>query len=267
MSEIISKKYSTPDQCAIVINMASKGFKVPQIAIAVGKAEKTVRRILTRTKELGYYEHRPSGRPKRKFSERGLRCLKRDLDKNPRQTLGEITETINNGLKVTGSSISPQTVCKAIHNDLNMSNCHARLKPFLQDRHILNRKAWAEAFCNFTLTHWKKVIWTDEMSFEVGKNYRLALVWRPPGQQFNRKYLAPSFKSGRSSLMVWGAIAHGVPGPLIIIPKGQRSALDYIRIVMSGPLKQFFELIKAKERAAFVVEDGASVHTAKVTEK
>ena len=71
------------------------------------------------------------------------------------------------------------------------------------------------------------------MSFEIGKNYCVALVWRPPGQQYNYKYLAPTFKSGRSSLMVWGAIAHGVTGPLITMPKGERSALGYTRIVMS----------------------------------
>ena len=36
---------------------------------------------------------------------------------------------------------------------------------------------------------------------------------------------------------------------------------------MSGPLMNFSRIIEAKERAAFIVEDGAPVHRAKVTEE
>ena len=86
--------------------MSKKGFTQSQIALSVGKSERTIRRILSCTKDLGHYEHLPSGRPKRKLTERGLRSLKQELDKNVRQTLGEVTENINNGLKVTGSSVS-----------------------------------------------------------------------------------------------------------------------------------------------------------------
>ena len=256
MLETSYKKYSTIDERIIARNMAENNFSHSEIAAAITKSESTVRRILARYKERGNDENLPSGRPKKILSERGLRHLKRDIEKEPRQTLGEITENINNGLQATGSSISTQTIQRAIHNDLHMSSCHARLKPNLLERHILVRRTWAQELHNWTLQHWKKVIWTDEMTFEVGKNYRLVLVWRPPGQQYNPKYLAPTFKSGRSTLMVWGAIAHVIPGPLVKMPKGQCSALDYIRIVMWGPLGHFFEAVLSKNKQQLLLKMG-----------
>ena len=42
MSENFSKKYSTPDECTIILNMAKKGFTQAQIAVSVGKSERTI---------------------------------------------------------------------------------------------------------------------------------------------------------------------------------------------------------------------------------
>src|ERR1700738_3894665 len=66
-------------------------------------------------------------------------------------------------------------------------------------------------------------IWTDEASVEIGKESRVVWVWRRPGERYDEKCTVPTFKPGRQSLMIWGGIAHGRLGPLIRIPKGEKS--------------------------------------------
>ena len=56
---------------------------------------------------------------------------------------------------------------------------------------------------------WERIIWTDEASVEVGKDSRECLVWRRPGERYEQDCLAPTFKSGRKSIMVWGCISYG----------------------------------------------------------
>ncbi|EIM85443.1 uncharacterized protein STEHIDRAFT_60018, partial [Stereum hirsutum FP-91666 SS1] len=47
---------------------------------------------------------------------------------------------------------------------------------------------------------WDDVIWTDEMSIELGE--------RP-------RHLRTTYCSGRKSIMIWACITHGVKGPII----------------------------------------------------
>ena len=62
---------------------------------------------------------------------------------------------------------------------------------------------------------WDHVIWTDEMSIELGEQPRRRRVTRLPGEEFMLENMQPTFHSGRKSIMVWGAIANGLKGPLV----------------------------------------------------
>ena len=143
----------------------------------------------------------------------------------------------------------------------------ARKKPFLTKVHIARRKAWAEGLQTWTMADWSKIIWTDEMSFEIGKDSRVTRVWREAGEEYAPKNLALTFKSGRASLMVWGCIAFGMRGLLVRMLKGGHNTLNYIANILNRPLEKFYLEVKAARGDAYVVEDGAPVHTAKVSQK
>ena len=64
----------------------------------------------------------------------------------------------------------------------------------------------------------ENIIWTDESSFESGKNPRQIRVWRKAYIKYNWDCIAPSFKSGCSSVMVWGAFIGFDKSPLVTIP-------------------------------------------------
>jgi hypothetical protein len=107
---------------------------------------------------------------------------------------------------------------------------------------------------------WKQIIWTDESSVKLGKNSKVVWVWRKPGERYDEKCLTPTFKSGRDSLMVWGCMTHGRLGPLIRIPKDARTAVDYIRLVLGGPLLDIYMELSEQRGLVAVMEDGAPIH-------
>jgi hypothetical protein len=128
--------------------------------------------------------------------------------------------------------------------------------------------AFARQYRDWTAEDWKKVVWTDESSFEVGKTFRPIRVWRTKNEKYRQSCLAPSFKSGRTSVMVWGAFAGSSMADLVVIPPGQRKAVDFIDIVYEGALLGFVGavsydiLLNDPEGVPVLMEDGAPIHTA-----
>jgi len=66
--------------------------------------------------------------------------------------------------------------------------------------------------------------------------------------------------------MVWGCIAYGKRGPLIRLPPGRQKATDYVELVLAGPLMDFYVEMKEEMEDVRVMEDGAPVHRAKVSQ-
>jgi len=97
--------------------------------------------------------------------------------------------------------------------------------------------------------------------FEVGKNFRRVRVWRTTEEKYQNSCLAPSFKSGRTSVMVWGAFVGSSMSNLVVIPPGQNKAVDFIEVVYKGELLGFL----GETANAFLMEDGASIHRARVS--
>ena len=142
----------------------------------------------------------------------------------------------------------------------------AAKKPFLNMVHTQKRKQWAKEHIALTMTDWKRIIWTDEASVEVGKQSRQCIVWRKPGERYRKECLVPTFKSGRQSLMIWGCISYDMRGPLVRIPLGMRKGTDYVDLVLSGPLWEVYLEQSEEKGIVKVMEDGAPTHRSKVAQ-
>jgi transposase len=253
-------KYTTPELRALIYQKAQEGIKTSEIASFTNLTQRTIQKIIKRYEERGDHENAPkSGRPLL-LNERSIRHLSLHVEQNRRESLREVTSFVNN---FSASHISEDTVRRVLRHELGM---HARIsapKPFLKAVHKERRLAWAKAYQGWGKEDWKCVIWTDESSVEIGKSSRMEWVWRRPGERLLEQCLKPTFKSGRQSLMVWGSFAHGRLGPLVRMPKDERKGSDYVRLILSGPLWDFYSSLVEERGIAAVVEDGAPVHTCK----
>ena len=76
----------------------------------------------------------------------------------------------------------------------------------------------------------------------------------------------PTFKSGRSRIIIWGCIAHGIKGPLVFIPPDRRLAVDYIDLVLNRPLWDFYTKLYKEKGVVKIMEDEALTYTSKVAQ-
>ena len=151
------------DELSRIVGMHQAGAKSVEIAAKLGHPKTTVYSVIKRFKLRGTVQgHKSTWRP-RKWSERSVRVVTRTLKTDRRQTLADITNRC--GLNV-GTSIIRQ----ALHQ-VGYYNRVAQKKPFLSDDHRCRRLKFAWQHRNWTFEEWKKVIWTDKSTFEIGKSF------------------------------------------------------------------------------------------------
>nr|PNR50627.1 hypothetical protein PHYPA_009813 [Physcomitrium patens] len=245
-------KYRTlsPMQKNQIVEMRKAGMKCKDIAEVFSAPCSTISTILNHWKVHRSVESLKSqcSRP-RKLFERDFRVLCHAVSSNRRHTLVELANLV---------SVSRTTV-RFYLRELGFRNCIAPKKPYLNIKHKADRLAFARAYESWTFEDWCNIIWTDESSFETGKNPWQIRVWRKAYEKYNWDCIAPSFKSGRSSVMVWGAFTGFDKSPLIIIPLDKSSARDFVTIVYEGVLSGFYFLYDDTEQL-ILMEDGAPVH-------
>ena len=261
MPKQLGARNTTPAERLAIIHMAKSLVPLAEIANSFNRPLRTVQQVLKNHKDRGHVEDLPrSGRPT-KINDRAIRHLKKFIDSDRRQKLGDITHSLNT---VLSQPVSPRTVSRVIHDRLEMRACHARRKPFLSEDHKKRRLAWSMVTIKHTMEEWMRVIWTDESSVVLGKESSAPLVWRRTHEAFDEKCILPSFKSGRSSVMIWGCIAYNRKGPLVVLPKDRRKGVDYVDLVLSKPLWDFYSILLEERGIVKVMEDGAPVHTCQV---
>ena len=89
--------------------------------------------------------------------------------------------------------------------------------------------------------------------------------------EYDERFLAPSFKGERTSVMFWGAVAHGFHSPLVAIrqqdAKERTHEKDKLGINSSQYCKEVLGefLLPILKEGSEVIEDGAPIYTSKET--
>ena len=114
--------------------------------------------------------------------------------------------------------------------------------------------------------NWDLVCWSDKSTFELGFDGRTVWITRAPREEFLEKNLKPSFKSGRTSVGVWGCFMGKHLGPLVILEKGARmNQHKYFEEVLKPYFIPFYKKMVSKYRKEVVIqEDGAGYHYTKM---
>jgi hypothetical protein len=136
-------------------------------------------------------------------------------------------------LGVLTKSITTKVSMKTARKYLKQGGLHkrrAKRKPFLTKLHKLKRMLWCKERKSWTMEEWGEVIWTDESRFEVGFHGGTCWVYRAVDEVDSEECLLPSFKSGRTSIMIWGSIQLGNKGPMVILPNSGLKGIYWTNI-------------------------------------
>jgi hypothetical protein len=83
--------------------------------------------------------------------------------------------------------------------------CVACKRPFISKKQATERLAFALKYRWWGTVDWKKVVWSDEATFETGKRGKIWVTGRPE-EKNHLDCIQSVYRSGRVSIMVWEAI-------------------------------------------------------------
>ncbi len=110
---------------------------------------------------------------KPKLNNRDLRSLRRHCIKNRHSSISDITTWAQDYI---GKPLSSTTIRSYIHKCQLKLYC-AKRKPYVNSVQKRRRLLWARRHLGWTITQWKRVLWSDESVFQVffGRNGRRVL--------------------------------------------------------------------------------------------
>ena len=193
------------------------------IATELDIPHSTIEYVLKRYRNFGTVVIRKVIHQRCKVTKRGRRELGCILTQNRRIPLASIIE------KMT-KKVCARTLRKEIKR-IGFHSCVAAKKPFLSNKHKVDRLAFAKKYQAWQLSDWMNMIWTHEASFEIGKNSQQVKIWQRSYERYSWDCLAPTFKSRHTSVMIWGAFTGYEKCPIVIKPFDKWTNVDFLNIV------------------------------------
>ena len=204
------KDHLTVQKKAKIVGMADGGTATSQISHTYNIPRSTAQSVLEQNKAQDTDKQAKGSDRPMKTTNRDHQELKQLLETNRKTKLSDITDMMT-------TKISTRTARKRIR-DLGYSNRVAVKKPFVNEIQAKKRLAFAREHLNWTVADWNQVIWSDESSFKIGKSSQPDLVWQTRSEKFRADCLQGTFKSGRTSTMVWGVFFSTTKLPLVFLP-------------------------------------------------
>lgn len=257
----MGRRVTTRDDATAVITLYKAGHTIKEISSQTGVNERSCQRLVKQFRDEGGRaiptpKPRP-GRP-RLISPTTAKLLGRQIKANPRLTAGELKE-LNPQLL---SRPSLRCVQQCLHDVLKFRSFRARKKPLLTSVHKKKRVSFAKKYQVWDLSTWRKVLWSDEATFNVTGSAD-SRVYRPPNSDpHDPRYTQKTVKHP-ASLMVWGCFTYYGVGDLVILPKNEKmNQYNYLELLLDH-LPSSFDNTKAE----VFMQDGAPCHTAKSVQK
>lgn len=242
-------------------NLLSQGCSLRSVANKVGIHYSTVSRLRENLRRCGQdVENGQSGRP-RLFNSRQERNYIRMVATGRCSTAVQLQRTITGEL---GNHAVSVATCKRI---LNRAGFHGRRKlkkPLLSKTHRKQRFAFAKSHRKWRLTHWKRVVWSDESKFNLYGSDGTQYCWRREGEPLQDHHVKPTVKHGGGSVMVWGCFSWQGVGSLTRI-EGIMTAQHY-QTILANELLRSFNLHHLNKSRTYFQHDNDPKHKARSTQ-
>ncbi len=146
-----------------IIEMFKNNVPQRKIGRDLDISPSTVHNIIKRFKESGGISVRKGQGRKPKLNNHDLRSLRRHCIKNRHSSISDITTWAQDYF---GKPLSSTTIRSYIHKCQLKLYC-AKRKPYVNSVQKRRRLLWARRHLGWTITQWKRVLWSDESVFQV----------------------------------------------------------------------------------------------------
>ncbi|GFU17598.1 transposable element Tc1 transposase [Trichonephila clavipes] len=184
-----------------------------EIVKIVGRSHSCVQKIIGRFRSDGLIGNKSGRGRKSILSDVAKRKVLKDIKIDPKLSPIKLAEETS---RIMGRSVSAETVRNVIRHAV-YSSLVARKKPFINLQNQKKRLEFAKTHQLKTNNFLKKVIFSDEIKFNIFGSNGHRTVWRKPNTALDPKNLRPTVKHGGGSVMVWGCMASNGDGNLVFI--------------------------------------------------
>ena len=130
--------------------------------------------------------------------------------------------------------------------------------------HLQTRLAWALHKLHLRLRDWRRVYWSDECVFQLGKNSGLVRAWRRRGKRYLNECVVPSLASSRVSVMVWACVLFDCKMGLIDI-RCNLNGRRYVDEIPEPRVEPHMDNHAPNGHPIFI-QDRATPHTARISQ-
>lgn len=236
------------------------GENVSEVAANEGLPPSTLYTLRNKFLKTGSVSRQPgSGRP-RTLDDRSERQLVKFAKKNRRVPFN-----------LLGQNAVPTVSARTAKRVLDRHGLHrrkARKAPHLTPRKKEARLSHARKMLEEEDEVHEHLMWSDECYVQVGDTPGVIYVTRTPAEEFLEACTVPTFKELNVKVMVWGCIARGWKGPLLVLdyPGGRGGGMNterYINQVLDGALLASYKQLQSERGSMSFMQDNASCHKSK----
>lgn len=243
------KKQLTPRKCAVIVQCSLDGKSIREISTKLGLAKSTVYDCVSRYKATGSGEcKKRKGRPRVSSMRHDIR-MRRYVLAHPFSTSNQVKDAVD-------YPASTRTIRRRLVDEFNLKSHHAAKKPLLKPFQLKKRLQFCKTYAHWTEQQWKKVMFSDECTFQQFGLGSLR-VRRFPNTRFSPQNTLPTVKHS-PKVMVWGCFSAAGRGNLAFIPAGKTVNAQMYRSI----LEERLERTMLMHRCTIFQQDSAPCHTA-----
>ena len=200
-----------------------------------------------------------SGRPRR-LSDRNIRELKRLVQSDNRLSAAKITSDLNTSLS---KPVSKRTVRRYL-KELGYEYAVKIKKQWLSGKHRKARVQWCEQYQHWSFQDWRKVIFSNESTFNVLKRKNQVKIWRTDHERLLPECIQQMNTGDGGKVGIWGGIS-GEGTTTARIFDGTMNGILYCNVLQSE-LKQSMAKLSKKTTYTFQ-QNLAPWHTSKLVKE
>ncbi|GFX47160.1 transposable element Tc1 transposase [Trichonephila clavipes] len=128
------------------------------------------------------------------------------------------------------------------------------------------RKAVSTGFCRpratWSVTDWRRVIFSDESRFSLGADDHRTRVWRRTGQRSDPAFIVERHTAISQGVTVWGAFSWDTRSSLVVL-QGTLTARRYVDDILTSIVLPML----SSRPGAIYQQDNARPHTARLSQQ
>jgi len=175
-----------------IVKLFEKGLSYSIIGKQLYFKKSTVRYVVKKWQKSGTVANTPRSGRRSLMSPRLKSALYRNVLKDRKLSAPKLAVEIKEqyNINVSSKTISRALKSKGLHSRI------ARKKPFISRANQRKRYQWGKDHAKWSLSDWKKVIWTDESKFNLFGSDGMVRVWRRCGESLHPECLRPTVNMG-----------------------------------------------------------------------